>query len=726
VAGTFTYSPAAGAVLKAGQQTLSVSFAPTDTTHYTSATGSVTLTVTPVAPVVSWATPAGIAYGTALGAAQLDATASTPGTFAYTPASGTVLKVGSQQLSVTFTPTDTTDYTTATAGVTLAVSQTTPAITWATPAAITYGTALSATQLDATANAAGAFVYTPASGTVLKAGSQPLSVSFTPTDTTDYSSATGQVTLTVSQATPVITWATPAAIVAGTALSSTQLDATASVPGTFVYNPASGTTLSTVGTTQLGVTFTPTDATDYTTATDSVSLTVGSNQPASTVDFGTQEQRIRGFGGSTAWLGTMPQAVASALFDPNGLNLSILRVRIDPSSTTGGANWAAELANAQEAVADNPNAIVFATPWTAPAAWKTDAQGELYNGETAPGSPAGTNPLDGGSLNTADYADYANYLDSFVNYMATAGGTYSNGVNLYAISMQNEPEENVSYESCVWTGAQMDTWVAGNASVITADPNYPTKLIMPESEDFNTAFTAPIFTSSAVVDPTADNLISIIGGHIYQYPNYGQIVPYSIPAGATPKEVWMTEFGPLTTYQPPFPALTYADMLPYAEAVHDSLAVGQYNAFVWWGIFGAPTAAGSYGLVDNSGNPTVFGYAMGQYSKFVQPGYYRYSATAKPSASVYVSAFAGTEGSTQHYVIVAINAGATAIAQPFTIQNAADLGAIFTPYQTISTAFTASGSGLTGTGLTVQPVVTVSNGQFTYTLPAQSITTFVQ
>src|ERR1041385_2096551 len=64
--------------------------------------------------------------------------------------------------------------------------KTTPTITWATPTAITYGTALSSTQLNATASVAGTFVYTPAAATVLNTGTQMLSVSFTPTDTTHF------------------------------------------------------------------------------------------------------------------------------------------------------------------------------------------------------------------------------------------------------------------------------------------------------------------------------------------------------------------------------------------------------------------------------------------------------------------------------------------------------------------------------------------------------------
>ncbi len=81
------------------------------------------------------------------------------------------------------------------------------------------------------------------------------------------------VKLQVNQATPKITWATPAAITHPAPLTSTQLDATASVPSTFVYSPPAGTVLA-AGTQTLSVTFTPTDATDYATAKDTVTLTV--------------------------------------------------------------------------------------------------------------------------------------------------------------------------------------------------------------------------------------------------------------------------------------------------------------------------------------------------------------------------------------------------------------------------------------------------------------------
>ena len=148
-------------------------------------------------PTITWNTPAAVPYGTTLGSAQLNATANVPGTFVYTPLSGTVLNVGQQTLSVIFLPQDTKTYSAASASVQLTVTQAAPSVTWATPAPIAPGTALSATQLNATASVPGSFVYNPAAGAVLATGTQQLSAVFLPTDATDYSSVTATTSLLV-------------------------------------------------------------------------------------------------------------------------------------------------------------------------------------------------------------------------------------------------------------------------------------------------------------------------------------------------------------------------------------------------------------------------------------------------------------------------------------------------------------------------------------------------
>jgi hypothetical protein len=148
-----------------------------------------------------------------------------------------------------------------------------PTVTWANPAPIIYGTPLTSNQLNATAITPGTFTYVPPAGTILPAGTNVLTVLFTPNDTNDYTSVNDTVGLVVLQATPVLTWPNPAPVAYGTPLSSNQLDAAANVPGAFTYNPPAGTVLP-VGTNMLTCVFTALDTNDYASASDSVSLIV--------------------------------------------------------------------------------------------------------------------------------------------------------------------------------------------------------------------------------------------------------------------------------------------------------------------------------------------------------------------------------------------------------------------------------------------------------------------
>lgn len=147
-------------------------------------------------PVITWATPAPITFGTPLCSQQLDATANVPGKFVYSPGAGTILHAGAQTLSVTFTPTNTTAYNTVTASVKLQVNQAKPLVLWI-PLPLVYGTPLGPLQLDALSLPPGTFVYTPPAGTILPPGLQKLSAVFTPKDTTDFQTITVTATVDV-------------------------------------------------------------------------------------------------------------------------------------------------------------------------------------------------------------------------------------------------------------------------------------------------------------------------------------------------------------------------------------------------------------------------------------------------------------------------------------------------------------------------------------------------
>jgi hypothetical protein len=163
------------------------------------------------------------------------------------------------------------------------VAKATPVVTWVTPSAIQYGTALGATQLNATANVAGSFSYSPVAGTVPSVGSQTLTATFTPTDTTDYAApvtATVQLMVTAATAADFSVNASPAqqTILAGN--SAAYIISVAPLSGGF----SSAVTLS-AGGLPAGVTasFSPTSVTPnagavYTTMTLSTSTSTAANR----------------------------------------------------------------------------------------------------------------------------------------------------------------------------------------------------------------------------------------------------------------------------------------------------------------------------------------------------------------------------------------------------------------------------------------------------------------
>jgi glucuronoarabinoxylan endo-1,4-beta-xylanase len=440
------------------------------------------------------------------------------------------------------------------------------------------------------------------------------------------------------------------------------------------------------------------------------------------VDYGTQEQIIRGFGASEVFDSTIPPSSGQlqALYGQASgqVGLTIMRIQIAPAtwsasncSGSGGSVsntsvWNTELANAQF-VQYYYGALVFATPWSEPANMMTN------------------DSLSGGSLETACYSQYATYLQDFVNYAAAgafgttgngpSGTSLTNGVSLYAVSLQNEPDFDASYGSTLWTGAQFDAWIKGYASALTTGngtggtgsvTSPPVLLMMPESDQFAVSESDP-----SLLDPNAVGYISIIGGHLYATPTP---IFYYTNAKNAGKDVWMTEhlLAPLA-YNPSTganPTPTMADALAIAEEIHDSMTVGDYNAYVWWQGPSYPTnKTPQEHLIDQNANPTFYGLAMTQFSRYIRPGYYRYNATATPVSGVYLSAYSGGG----HEVIVAINSTSSPVTLP--VQFANQTVTSVTPYQTTSTASVSQ----------LSPV-TVTNNQFSAALPADSITTFVQ
>ena len=369
----------------------------------------------------------------------------------------------------------------------------------------------------------------------------------------------------------------------------------------------------------------------------------GGGGSACTVNLTNLKQPIRGFGGSSAWHGQLTDADCDRLFTT--LGLSMLRVRIDPDG-----NWADEISNAQKATARG--AIVFASPWSPPAYMKDN------------------NSTISGALLPAQYGNYANWLNSFVSTMD------SSGVPLYAVSVQNEPNINVSYESCTWSSTQMFNFMVNNAGVIN------TKVIMPETFNY-----APTFADAILNNATGAANTDICAHHWYGA-NRNQLWTNAYNKG---KDIWMTEY--YSNDQ------TLTGAITTATDIHKFLTINYDNAYIWWYVKNPDC-----NLITSTGI-NKRGYVMGQFAKFVRPGYNRVDVVGGTNITAYTN---GTKA-----VIVAINAGTSAVTQQFTFQNGTV--ASVTPYTTSGTKDMLAASS-----------VAVAANTFSYTLEAKSVTTFVQ
>jgi len=381
------------------------------------------------------------------------------------------------------------------------------------------------------------------------------------------------------------------------------------------------------------------------------------------VNLGTVQQKMSGFGASTAWGATMSTADADLLWSTTtGAGLSLHRVRIAPGGTTN------ETSIAKSAVAHG--VTVWATPWTPPAADKSNnniVMGTLTNGQA-----------------------FADTLASFVTTMK------SSGVPIFAVSAQNEPDANVTYESCTYTGASMASFIGTYMGPALA--NSGVKIMAPETQNW-CGF--PGFESAILGDAKASSYVSIIATHDYgctakAYPEIAQ-------AG---KEFWQTEVYDQSTAGD---SNGMGSALRIVKKIHDALTIASVSAWHYWWVY----STGQGGLFNTGTSPATVTkrlWIMGNYSRFVRPGYQRVGTTGSVPSGVLLTAFKNpTDGTV---VVVAANTNTSASSVSVFISGAAPCSV--TPYVTSSTDSLASKTALSVTG-----------ARFTYSLAAQSVTTFV-
>ncbi|MGA9463085.1 MAG: hypothetical protein WBV28_09860 [Terracidiphilus sp.] len=419
------------------------------------------------------------------------------------------------------------------------------------------------------------------------------------------------------------------------------------------------------------------------------SITPASYAQTASINAGTIYQTMDGFGASTGYVeqnNNMNSAQAASYFSPaSGIGLSWIRIQDCGSDTdcasSGSTSYTPDLATLQMAVAQGAKVfITFDYPY-----------GDL-----------------------SYYSSMTTYAVGRIAYLQ------SQGVPVSAIGPENEPGNGNDF-----TNALEDTWIdALGAALHNAGYNIP--IAMPES-GANYVYDATInprgdFFSDCMSDSTCESYVSYAAQHGYSTWPFGPAAHYTaLPSSVGSRHSWQTEvdgningaWGCSTDSDPVWdPSIN--DGIGWAENIHDFLTNQNGSLWMYWNLQSGHTEVTpngcNDGLADINFNPAKRFYTVGNWSKFVRPGWVRIEATPTPQSGLYVTAFMNQ--STGAFAIVAINSNNGSVSQSFSLNGLSSSSV--TPYITDGSNSLAS-----------QAAISFSNASFTATLNASSVTTFV-
>ena len=317
-----------------------------------------------------------------------------------------------------------------------------------------------------------------------------------------------------------------------------------------------------------------------------LSLTLSAQRATVRINAQTKYQHITGFGGFVCspqfQYGHMSNADIEKVWGPTStVGCNIMRLYIP----IGRNAWSQSLQTAKKA--KQMGLIIFASPWGQPAEWKTNGTSNAQNSD-------GTL----GYLKKENWADYAQYLEDYVQYLR------QNGVELDAISIQNEPDWHASYAGCMWSATDIANFVK------TYGPTISCKVMAPETLAVSDSYVNALNKSDVL--PGFD----IYGGH-----QYGGIQSAYKNLAAKGKEIWMTEY--LINWNENKPDAEKRnfdfskDFFDFFRAINTCMA-GDFNAWIhyaakrYYAMLGdGTTGAGSSGTI------TKRGYIMAHFAKYV-------------------------------------------------------------------------------------------------------------
>jgi len=306
--------------------------------------------------------------------------------------------------------------------------------------------------------------------------------------------------------------------------------------------------------------------------------------------------------------------------------------------------------------------------------------------------------IHGGRVKPEMYRAYAEYLSAYVH-----GYKRHHGIDIYAVSPTNEPDIATHYSSCLWSGEELRTLVREHIAPVFARDAVKAKLLLGELSHWRQDPFAP-----SLGDPLACPRVDICAAHAYTDLNKGfetlALRTGDFPlARAAGKPIWQTEVACFDADD-----TSIDEALYWAQLLHTHVVENQVSAWFYWWVVAYSAKRGSLINLDLDAKRYVVAkrlFAIGNWSRFVRPGFHRVSSQSMPVPGVWLSAF--RKGRT--CVAVAVNANARAMPLSFPA-----------PGPNAASWRTSAGEDLAPAG-----TLAARDGSFSAVLAPRSVTSFV-
>lgn len=379
-------------------------------------------------------------------------------------------------------------------------------------------------------------------------------------------------------------------------------------------------------------------------------------------------QLIDGFGFSSAFqaaglirlLSEQDQtALLNLMFSPGGgMGYSILRNQIGDAATpkpNSGETQSIEPSAGTWVWTGDENAI-----WLMNEAKRRGCSRFLSSCWSPPAWMKTNGAIHGGALKKDSYQAFADYLATYVLEYKTRFG-----IDIYAISPANEPNftPTLNYGSCQWSGEELSRFLKNNLIPTFKAKNVSAQIVIDEHEHWSDEFINVILS-----EPTNAAAINIVAAHAYA-PTAGDFVAIGARTGQfnealqQGKRIWETEVSVGGDKQ----IANMNDGVYWARVIHAHMVEDNVSAWLYW--WGPEYANNRGGLIwidvaNKKYQLTKRFFTIGQFARFVRPGFHRVDATPSPAPNVYFSAYLSPNG--KQLVCIAINDDA--VERPITIQ----------------------------------------------------------